>query len=181
MNFMSFDWAILDFIQSIRTPFGDAVMPAISILGNGGFIWVVLGAVLLIIPQTRRVGLTIAIALALTLVLSELTLKVIVARPRPFMVNSSVVPLISPPSGFSFPSVHTASSFAAVGALFFSRNKLWIPALVLAALIAFSRLYVYVHFPTDVLAGIAFGLLFGYLAHLIVSKIWKTPAGEADS
>ncbi len=178
---MGFDWAVLDFIQSIRTPFGDAVMPAISIIGNGGFIWIVLGAVLLLYPKTRRVGATIAIALVFTLVLSELTLKVIVARPRPFIVDSSVVPLVSPPPGFSFPSVHTASSFAAVGALFFSRNRLWIPALILAILIAFSRLYVYVHFPTDVLAGIAFGLLFGYLAHLIVSKIWKTPAGESDS
>ena len=103
-------------------------------------------------------------ALVLDMILCNGVLKHVFARVRPCEVNTTIQLLVPRPSDFSFPSGHTAASFAAVAALFFAgQKKLWKPALVLAILIAFSRLYLYVHYPTDILGGIAVGVLCGYV------------------
>lgn len=163
--------AILDFIQStFRCGFLDHLMPFITYLGDGGKIWIACTILLLLIPRTRKVGLTMALALVLDLVCCNLFLKPLVARTRPFDVNTAVQLLIERPSDYSFPSGHTASSFAAAAALYFSRKKLWIPAVILAGLIAFSRLYLYVHYPTDVLAGAVIGILMGWIASMLVHR-----------
>ena len=101
--------------------------------------------------------------------LCNLILKPLVARIRPYDVNTAVQLLVSKPVDYSFPSGHTAASFASVVALFMAgERKLWKPALVLAVLIAFSRLYLYVHYPTDVLGGLILGLIAGYLGSRLV-------------
>jgi undecaprenyl-diphosphatase len=93
--------------------------------------------------------------------------KPLIGRVRPCDVNTAVQLLIARPADFSFPSGHSASSFAAVFALYFRGARLWKPALALAVLIAFSRLYLYVHYPSDVLAGILIGAAIGWFcAHL---------------
>lgn len=166
---MSFDFSILNYLQEHRTAFGDTVMPLITYLGNAGAIWIVLGAVLCFFPKYRKAGITVLTALVLTLIVCNLCLKPLVARERPFIVNPGVELLISAPTDYSFPSGHTASSFAAAFALLFSKNKLWCPSMVLAALIAFSRLYLYVHYPSDVFAGIFLGFILGMFASLIYS------------
>ncbi len=163
---MGFDFGILDVIQSIRTPFGDVVMPFISALGNSGFIWILLACVLAAYPKTRRCGLVLAAALCFDVVLCDGILKHLFARTRPFDVNTSIQLLVDRPHGYSFPSGHTAASFTSASALYFTgKRKLWIPALGLACAIAFSRLYLYVHYPTDILGGIVVGIIAGYAGY----------------
>lgn len=142
-------------------------MPLISKLGNGGIIWLVLSGLLCVFPKYRKAGVTMLTALALDVLLCNVMLKPLVGRMRPFTVNTGVELLINAPKDFSFPSGHTAASFAAAFALLFVKNKLWIPSMILASLIAFSRLYLYVHYPTDVLAGILLGLIVGVAANVI--------------
>ena len=162
------EFSILDFIQNqFRTPFGDFVMPLISKLGNGGIIWLVLSGLLCVFPEYRKAGVTMLTALALDVLLCNVMLKPLVGRMRPFTVNTGMELLINAPKDFSFPSGHTAASFAAAFALLFVKNKLWIPSMILASLIAFSRLYLYVHYPTDVLAGILLGLIVSVAANVI--------------
>lgn len=112
-------------------------------------------------------------ALILDVLLCNMMLKPLVARMRPFTVNTGVELLINAPEDFSFPSGHTTASFAAAFALLFSKNKLWIPSVVLAVLIAFSRLYLYVHYPTDILAGILLGFIASIVADFICKTLWK--------
>ena len=162
------EFSILDFIQNqFRTSFGDFVMPLISKLGNGGIIWLVLSGLLCVFPKYRKTGVTMLTALALDVLLCNVMLKPLVGRMRPFTVNTGVELLINAPKDFSFPSGHTAASFAAAFALLFVKNKLWIPSMILASLIAFSRVYLYVHYPTDVLAGILLGLIVSVAANVI--------------
>ena len=157
---------ILDWIQSIRTPFGDMIMPLVTRLGDAGMIWILSAVILIIIPKTRKSGLIMAAALCVEVVLCNGILKNVFARVRPCDVNASIQLLIARPTDFSFPSGHTASSFAAVSSLYFTgEKKLWKPALSLAAFIAFSRMYLYVHYPTDILGGIVVGIAVGYISH----------------
>lgn len=172
---MGIEIKILDLIQSIRTPAGDVFMSYITRLGDAGMIWIILAAILLAIPKTRRSGIILTAALLVDVVLCNCILKNVFARVRPYDVNTSVQLLIERQKDFSFPSGHTAASFASVTALYYAKNKkLYIAALVLAVVLAFSRLYLYVHYPTDILGGIAIGVLSGYIGYRIVDKNkWK--------
>lgn len=164
----------LDFLQTIHTPLLDKILAFITSLGNAGIIWIVLAVFLLILPKTRKTGIIVAAALLMDLILCNLILKNLVARVRPYDVNTAIAILIKKPLDFSFPSGHTAASFAAMTALFLAKmKKTWIAALVLAVLIAFSRLYFYVHYPTDVLGGAVVGILSGIIGYTIVEKIDK--------
>ena len=216
------DRAILDFIRAHMTsPLGDEIMPIITMLGDNGIIWIVMAAVMLLFKRTRKLGAAMAIALMIDVVCCNFIIKPLVARIRPFDVNTAIRLIISAPDDYSFPSGHTAAAFAAFGALFFGRNKLtgspnsfvgmniyddlskhngsiapvgvqvlnyefkserinvfsqknlWIPVLVLAILIAASRLYLYVHYPTDVLVGMVLGTLFGFIGANITAYLWK--------
>ena len=119
----------------------------------------------------RLVVQEMADALALDLVVCNLFLKPLIARPRPCDMNTAMDYLIARPHGWSFPSGHTAASFAAASALWFGGSRLWIPCGILAVLIALSRLYLYVHFPTDVLGGAAVGILCGALGAFAVRRV----------
>ena len=157
---------ILDMIQNLRTPIGDVVVPLITRLGDAGIIWIILTVLLLIIPKTRKTGVIMMAALLVDVLLCNVLIKNLVARTRPFDVNTAVQLLVTKPQDYSFPSGHTAASFASVTALYLAgEKKLWKIALVLAVLIAFSRLYLYVHYPTDVLGGIITGAIAGYIGY----------------
>ena len=130
-------------------------MVGITSLGNAGWIWIALTAVFLILPKYRKCGVRMAIALILDLILCNLVLKPLAARPRPCWIDEQVKLLVAAPKDYSFPSGHSAASFAAAVSIFVMHKKEGAAALILACLIAFSRLYLFVHFPTDVLAGIA--------------------------
>lgn len=171
---LTWEFSVLDFIQAhLRSGAGDMIMPFVSRLGDGGVIWAVLALLLLIFPKTRKTGAVLTAALALDVLCCNLILKPLVARIRPYDINTAVQLMVSRPSDFSFPSGHTAASFAASSALYFSRSRLRFPALVLAALIGFSRLYLYVHYPTDVLAGAVLGALLGWAGSALVSWIGR--------
>ena len=160
----SFDFSVLNFIyDNFRCGFLDTLMPAVSELGNAGLIWIVIAAALLIGRKNRVAGFAMLCALVLDLFVCNFVMKPLIARIRPCDVNTAVQLLIARPTDYSFPSGHTTAAFAATSALYFSRRRLWIPALALAVLIAFSRLYLYVHYPTDILAGIVVGIGVGYL------------------
>ena len=169
------EFSILDFIQNqFRTSFGDFVMPLISKLGNGGIIWLVLSGLLCVFPKYRKAGVTMLTALALDVLLCNVMLKPLVGRMRPFTVNTGVELLINAPKDFSFPSGHTAASFASVSALYFAgRKRMATGALIVSVLIAFSRMYLYVHYPTDVLGGLIIGLLCGWIADMIIKKVME--------
>ena len=167
------DFSILNFIQAhFRCAFLDGIMPAITSLGNAGIFWIALTVLMLLIPKCRRVGVVMAAALAMDVVLCNGIIKPLAARIRPYDINTAVQLIVAKPTDYSFPSGHSAASFAAVSALYFSRSKLWIPGFILALLIAFSRLYLYVHYPSDVLAGIIIGILLGYLAKVIIDRLY---------
>lgn len=162
---------ILDMIQTWRTPILDSFMSAITRLGDGGVFWIALAVVLLVIPKTRKYGIVMAVALILDLLICNICLKNLVARSRPYDVNTAIELIARKPRDYSFPSGHTAAAFTATLALYFARcKKWWILSLVLAVLIAISRLYLYMHFPTDVLGGIFIGVLCGYLANKIIKS-----------
>lgn len=171
---MNIELQILDWLQTIHTPVLDGIFVFLTKLGNAGLIWLVLGGVLLLIPKTRKSGILVLAAILIDVVLCNGILKQVFARIRPCDVNMAVSLLIPRPTDYSFPSGHTAVAFAAVSALLFSGDKvIWKPALALAVLIAFSRLYLYVHYPTDILGGILVGVLagcFAFLSQKVVDK-----------
>ena len=141
----------------------DAITPILSLICDHGEIWIALALVMLAVRSTRPQGAAVACGLVLDVVACNLLLKPLFHRIRPFLVNTAVSLLVAPPLDASFPSGHTAASFAAVFALKASGSRLWKPALVLAVSIALSRLYLYVHWPSDVLGGAVLGAAMGWL------------------
>ncbi len=156
---MPFEFAFLDWLLQFHTPTMDALAVFFNYADAHGEIWIALTLILLFSRRTRRAGLAMALALGLYMITGHFLLKPLFARPRP--------------NGYSFPSGHTSSAFAAAWALFRNDRQLGIPALVLAAFIGFTRLYLYVHFPTDVLGGIVFGIVLGILGDLLADKLAK--------
>lgn len=154
------DNSILVLIKnSMHSIIMDKFMIIITSLGNGGVIWLLIAALLIINKKYRNVGFMAIGALILATVLGEGVLKHLVQRVRPSADIPAVNLLIAKPLSYSFPSGHTTSSFAVAGVLAKYLKKYSIGILGLASLIAFSRLYLYVHYPTDVIAGIILGLL----------------------
>ena len=177
------EFAILDWIQAhLRCGFLDAVLPAISRTANHGELWIILAVILLLIRGQRKYGASVACGLILDLVSCNIILKPLIGRIRPFAVNGLVELLIAAPTDASFPSGHTAASFAAVFALKTAGSPLWKPALAVALVIAFSRLYLYVHWPSDVLGGALLGAAVGWAGAKLVEKaetmIAKRKAGR---
>lgn len=157
------DWSILLWIQEyVRAAWLDAIVPVYSSLGNGGVIWIAMAVVCLFNKRYRHVGVAMLCGLALGWVVGNAFLKPIVARPRPCWLDSSVSMLIPVPEDYSFPSGHTLSSVIAATVLWWSKIRwLGIVGIVLAVFMALSRLYLFVHFPSDILAGILLGILIG--------------------
>ena len=164
---------ILNYIQTLRTPIGDVLMPFISSLGNGGFVWIVLDIALIIIPKTRKAGIVVAFEIILDVLLCNGLLKPLVARIRPCNVVKNINMLIPIPKDFSFPSGHTAVSFAVTSALYFCKNKIWIPSVLL-----FFLMYLYVHYPSDILGGVVLGILVGKLAYDFGIKLGEKKKGS---
>ncbi len=167
--------AVLDAIQEhVACPFLDAVFPVITLFGESGIFWILTAVVLLFFKKTRRAGVTMGLALLMGLLIGNLCMKPLFARIRPYDWNPDAALLIDTLSDYSFPSGHTLASFEAAGALMLTHRKtLGYPALVIAILVALSRLYLYVHYPTDVLAGMILGLLFAFISYVIIGRLYR--------
>ena len=160
--------------ENLRADWLDPIMKFITFLGNEGWLWILLSAIFLILPKQRKMGCMTSLALIFDLLSVNIFIKNVVARPRPYTVIAELVSVIGPQSEFSFPSGHTAGSFAFVSVLWFmAPKKVSIPMTVLAALISLSRLYVGVHYPTDVLGGVFIGSACGIAAVYLVKWLWK--------
>ena len=172
----SFDLPILDWIQSnLQSGFLDFIMPIITLFGDAGIFWIACSVILLLIPKYRKVGLSMGFALLLGLLVCNVTLKPLCQRIRPYdyqlqYFQREIVLLIEAQHDFSFPSGHTIASFEACTALMLGNKKFGIPATVLAVLVAFSRLYLYLHYPTDVIASVILGTAFGFLGYALAQK-----------
>ena len=166
----------LNFLMFIRenltTPFLDWLMTFVSALGDGGFIWLAIGLGLLFFKKTRKCGIFMLLSLALGYILGNLVLKNIFARTRPYLAHSVSI-IIPPPSEFSFPSGHALASFSASFSVFKFNKKWGALAICFALLIAFSRMYLFVHYPTDILGSFALSFLIVFLTDKLLSKIKK--------
>lgn len=169
----TFEITILDFIgKYTHCAFLDQLMPLITRLGDGGIFWILCAVVLLCIPKTRKTGLSMGVALLLGLVIGNLFLKNVVARIRPYDINNGIELLVARLTDYSFPSGHTLASFEGAVVLMIRHRRWGIPALILAVLIAFSRLYLYVHYPSDVLAGALLGTAIAFLACYLTDRLY---------
>lgn len=178
---LNLDGNILLFIQEfIRNPLLTPLVRVITILGNGGAIWVLLTLVMLTMTKTRKIGCMMALSLIGILLINNMMIKNLVARTRPYEVIGGLTYLVPKPREFSFPSGHAGSSFAAAWVMFRRLPRRYgVPALVLATLIALSRLYVGVHYPSDVLFGVIVGIAVSLAAEAVVEWIEKKRAKQA--
>ena len=175
---LTLDGAFLLWLQDLRTPILNALFSFYTQLGNAGLVWIVLSAVLLLHPRTRKAGFWALIAMLFGLLVTNVLLKHLVARTRPWLVVEGLTALVDERDPNSFPSGHTCAAFACclTWARFAARRWGKVLCLALAVLMGLSRLYVGVHFPSDVIAGCAVGCLCALLAWAVQGKaeeLWK--------
>ena len=175
---LNMDGGVLLWIQEVlRCALLDPIFIVYTQLGDAGMLWIVVSLVFLCIPRTRKAGVVSLMAMLLGLLCTNVALKRLVGRDRPWLVVEGLIPLVAEHDPNSFPSGHTCAAFAAASAWCRTLPARWmkITAVVLAALMGFSRLYVGVHFPTDVLAGMAVGLFCGWLAWVLWKRLaaWR--------
>lgn len=174
---VSFDLPILDWIATnLWCPFLDAVMPVITLLGDAGIFWIAVSVLFMITKKYRKTGIGMMLALMIGLLVCNIWLKPAVGRMRPYDFQmeyfAKEIPLlVGGMHDFSFPSGHTIASFEAAVVIALNDKKLGIPAMILAVLIAFSRLYLYFHYPTDVIISVILGTAFAFLGNLLAQKI----------
>ena len=166
-----FDW--LYAMQQIHNPVLDPIMVGLSALGNAGILWIIISVICLIKKETRRCGVQMIISMLVVLVIGNGILKNLVCRQRPCWIDSTVTLLVKNPSDYSFPSGHSMNSFTAAVTIWFYHKKVGAAAIAVATLIAFSRLYVGVHYPTDVLGGMFVGIFSSCLVLWIGKKRTK--------
>ena len=164
--------SILHAIQQIHVPWLDAVMIFFTKLGDDGILWIALGVLLLFFKKTRKCGVCVLLSMLFGMLIGKEFLKDVVERTRPFVVDPSVVLKVTPPSSFSFPSGHTLDAFASATAVFMYYRKPGVAAFVVASLIAFSRMYLFMHYPTDILGGIAVGVGVAVIVVKVVEKMF---------
>ncbi len=166
------DQSILQWIyQNLHNPFSDFIMKLFTNLGDWGFLWIIISVILLCKKKYRPFGVLLLLVLACNLIVGEIVIKNLIARARPFINREDIILLIQQPSGYSFPSSHASSSFAAAFVLTKANKKLvwfYLPSF----LIAFSRIFLYVHHPSDILAGIFLGTLLAWLVYLPFNSLY---------
>lgn len=169
-----FEIGILDFIRNnFSCKFLDYFFIAITRLSDEGIFWIILALVLLCFKKTRKTGICLGVVLIIGEILGNQILKKLFERPRPYTVNPDITLVIDKLSSFSFPSGHSRCAVECA-VVIFANNKRWgIAAITVAVLTCLSRMYLYVHYPTDVLAGAALGVIDGLLAMFIVKKVME--------
>ena len=168
-SILAFDKTAVYYVQAHWTnSFLDAIMPYITRLGSVGILWIVIALILICTKRYRHIGITMGVALFLGAMVGNVLIKPLIARARPSHVDPEMLRLISNPTSYSFPSGHTLSSFAAATSIFIYKKGVGTLALLMAALIAYSRIYLFVHYPTDLLVGMLIGVSVAIAAYFIV-------------
>lgn len=168
------DWTILNWIvQTFNNDFFNSFMPVFTAICNHGEIWITVGLVLLLSKKYRLYGIILLVGLLIGFLVCNIGLKNLVMRPRPSWLNTDYLLLIDNPTDYSFPSGHTTSSFVAAVILTLSNGKFGYWAIPLAVMLAFSRLYLYVHFPSDILGGALIGSLIGLITFFVMRKFFR--------
>lgn len=189
-TFAGFDEAIMTFGHDLHEAAGailDPLMRFFTFLGDKGWLFILLALVLIVIPKTRKIGLSMALALAIGALVTNVVIKNVVARPRPYVASEQFRAFweavwAKPESDFSFPSGHTTGAFSSMTAFFLAGNRKYTwTGLLLAFLVAFSRIYLAVHYPSDVLFGIIFGALSGVVAFFIMKAVYDRSGRVLDS
>lgn len=170
------DFAILNWIQEhLKCDILDYFMPVFTSLGNKGILFILLAVVFLAVPKFRKWGASLACSLFLGFLFGNLLIKNVVARVRPYDQVENITLLIDKLNDYSFPSGHTMAAFEffAVICMMPVRAGYKVMAGIMAVVMAFSRLYLHVHFPSDVLGGMVLGFLFGIMGVRIVEMLWE--------
>lgn len=171
----------LDFLlalQQLHNPILDQIMVVITTLGNAGWFFILTGIVLFCIKKTRKTGVQVLLSLLFSLILCNLILKGLVERMRPCWIMPDIQLLIANPKDFSFPSGHTSASVATAISIYTYHRKYGMIMFGLAIAIAFSRMYLFVHFPTDILGGLFAGSVSAFCAHQIIKGMQKRKMAE---
>ena len=167
-----FDNYILSVIRKyLKNRYLDILMPIVTSMGNLGIIWIAMAIALLLDKPYKTIGAIIILTLIISTIVGEGIVKHMVKRVRPCNEKNNINLLISKPISYSFPSGHTSSSFAVAGVLSMYFGEYKIIFMTIAFLIALSRLYLYVHYPTDVIGGIIIGMLCSKLVFIILKEI----------
>jgi undecaprenyl-diphosphatase len=172
------EFEILYAINNMHGPILDKIMVLITTLGDAGIIWIILALILLCIKKTRKCGILLLLSLVTGLILGNGILKNLVARSRPCWIDESIPLLIPKPHDYSFPSGHTLASFESAIMIFLHNKKWGSVALVIAILISFSRMYLFVHFPTDILGGIILAGVISISLYHLWNKLEKNKRRE---
>lgn len=176
---MDWEFTFLNALQNIHNTILDNIMIFLSTIGEYGIIWIIISITLIINKKTRTCGILSLCVLVLNFIECDLILKNIIQRQRPCVVNP-IDMIINTPHSYSFPSGHTSSSFAVATTIFIYRKNIGIASLIIAILIAFSRMYLYVHFPTDIIGGIVFGVLNALILYFLYNKFIKNKINNLE-
>lgn len=168
---MIVDLYFIEFINKFKSAFWDSITLS-PLLGKATIIWVVLIIILLCIRKTRQLGIMVGLSFLITLILGEGVLKNLIARERPFIAHHYDI-IVKAPTSYSFPSGSTGLSFAVFGAFLANKNKYCILIGLYAAMVAFSRVYLGVHYLSDIWGGIALGLLVSYNVTKLYKKMFE--------
>lgn len=182
---LGWEFDILHWAQTLHNPVLDFIMAAFSFLGEAAPL-VIIAVVLSLIPRYRKCGISMLAGLILSVIFCNGILKPLVARERPYWIDGDLLAQIEAlknsvpswlhviiPTDYSFPSGHTSASFASALAIFMVRKKEGVVAILIAACIAISRIYIGIHYPTDVMVSLVLGTVCGICGALIVRFAWK--------
>ncbi len=166
--------SILHGIQLLHDPILDQIMITVfnKLVGSLGQLWIVVGLVLFVIPKTRKCGIAVLLSYAVSFLIGNEWLKDLIARPRPCAVDNTVAMIVKKPGSFSCPSVHTYLAFSSAMAIYHYYKKAGIGVFVFAALVGFSRMYFFVHYPTDVLFGAVLGIATAFAMCALLDKVY---------
>ena len=164
---------IYRFQHNLNSELFNKIMIFFTILGDNGIIWIAIALILFLKRKYRKIGLFSIISLIICALAVNIILKPLIHRPRPFSELADITLLIKAPKDYSFPSGHTAASFVMVYIFFKHIKKYFIPVFITGILITFSRMYLSVHFPSDIIAGIIIGIFSGYAGEKLTDGFYR--------